>query len=146
MRGENIQEKIKKAKVPFLPMFYRPRFTFKLPSFDLSKEENRLFYFSVLTIVITVLFAGIFTYIDLTPPILEKKNATTLISTQSGVQTLVEGFISAALFLSGVAGSFLARWSNRFVTEKYKAVVFFYIGYVLLMLSVVGFWIMIGKK
>lgn len=141
-----LKEKLKKLRIPFLPIFWRPNFTIKLPKGAFSKEETRIRAFILFNLFAVVLFAGIFSYTSLTPPILEKKNITMLISHHSYDQTIMEGIISGCLFLMGSIGTFTLRWGTKFTTERYKAVVYFYGGFLLILVSISGLMILLGNK
>lgn len=142
----SIKEKLKNLRLPFLPTFYRPNFTYKLPDFDFAMEKYRLYAFFFFLLFSTILFTGVFTYIGLTPSVLKGKNISSGISHHDFNQTILEGFLSGSLFISGVLGSFIIRRANRYVTERYKAVTRFYLGFILLIVAIMGFLFLVRTK
>lgn len=143
---------IGKIKLPWLPFLYHPHFNYELPRVDLSREEDRIVIFFIFLLVASLLSAGlIYMIVEIPPPLLPaNKTGTGFISNQSSLpyfgQTIVEGVLVAILYIIGTIGFFFVRRSNRLLTERYKSVVWFYAGFILVITAIVGLLFLLGQK
>lgn len=143
-------KKLRKTRLPWLPILWRPRYRLKIPTPDVSKARTRTIGFFLFLIMASLLLGGlVYSAVELPPPLVtvgqQKPGFIVPRSIQS--QTTTEVFIISMIFLLASIGTFIVSKSSRELTnEEGKVDIELYVGYALIFLALTSILVIYSQK
>ncbi len=138
-----------KIRIPWIFKYklklYKPKYRIATINLGLEKEANRLMIYGLLTIILAILFGGIFLIAyEFTPPLIEIGGRAALIYPGLSRETLTEFLFTVIIFIMASVGAYLLRSAVRAEEEEWT--VQMSIGLFLVLVTVIFLWIIFSSK
>ncbi|MHA1590630.1 MAG: hypothetical protein ACTSVA_08565 [Candidatus Njordarchaeales archaeon] len=125
--------KRREIKIPWIPLFYKPKYKLTLPKIDLSEESNRRAVFLFLSLLCVIFASGVIYMAVNLPPAIIGPRVPRLIIPDLSRQTLSEGIIITALLFMSVLGAYITRSSVEHFTDIEYQGLYLALGFALLL-------------
>ncbi len=135
-------------KLPWIPIFRKPRMKFELPTVRLPHRTPQNYIIGLLLLFsLFILAGGLYDLAENPPPIGATETSIEPIYRQSlNEQFLIESLAAGVFIGIGVGGFFLLRYATRYAYDPRYATSLLVLGIILMLVGLAGTTLMLDQK